>query len=427
MIRRFNVALLAAMLISQPTCVRADGEGVFLKVVVSGVIVGGIWYACQPDSNETAVKKARNLIDDVEAERSYQNDEPGLRRFAQQNLRELSVDELRQKTIREREKVLKMHNDMRSRLAKTDYDIELRECVDALNQAYYALSMKLEYLDRYTPYLKFYAAGDRARALTERGCPSGYTISCAQEFRNAIDDIEKTKGGALYTRLHNEIMTETYPKLVKKYGDINKRVAENRDQDAAAWIAGQVVRGVVSGVVQAALTPSSAPAQPQQQARQTTAQQQEQAAVEQAKKNSLVTQHQEEAMRQAKARQERQQPTVSAEEAAMQQALLDDAKTQQQAHARCTYDTCQKGSGPECPAYQSHKNCTPDRCAKGLSQQACPAQKLYHAQCMHDTCYKGSAAQCPAFQAHRNCNDIWCNYHQDAWCPRFHDRSNLKH
>lgn len=442
MTRRLSAALLAVALISQPTCMRADGEDVILKAAAGVVIIGGIWYVCQPDSNETAVKKARSLIADVDASLYYPaGSERDTQSFAYRYLRGSSFEETRQKTIKERDAVLKAHDDMRVRTAKADHAEReiLKESQDRLNQTFYALNTKLAYLDQYAPYFKFYVANERGCALLERGCPSGYNNECAQDFRNAMEDIENTKNGASLTSLHNHTMTDTYPKLVKKYGDINKQIAENRNNqnEAAAWVAGQVVRGIVSGVVQAALTPPPAPAQPQpqQQARQTTAQQQEQAAVEQAKKNSMVTAHQEEALRQAKARQEqeRRQAAVNQDEQAVKQAKqnsIDTFNKEQEDRAKKNSLETNKQEEEKRKKDQLealHQNCPPDRCLKGLSQQQCPAQQRNHAQCTHDTCYKGSAAQCPAFQAHRNCNDIWCSYHQDAWCPRFHDRSNLKH
>jgi len=420
MIRRLNAALLAVALIVQPKSVRADGEDL-LKAAAGVVIVGGaIWYASRPDSDETALRKAKNLIDQVGTQSSTQDgDERALQSFAHRYLSGSSFEEIRQKTIKERNAVLNAQSDMRSRVFKADYANRetLRECSDDLNKVYVALSTKLAYLDQYANYFKLHVANERGRALINRGCPWGYDSDCAQDFRKAMDEVERHNNNAPYSALRQKVSQETYPQLAKKYGDICKHIEDDRRQREAV---AATIR--LAGAVAGALLEASAQQQPTNvSSGQTAAQQREQAAMEQAKKNSQITANQEEVMRQAKARQEqeRRQAAANSEEAAMQQALLNDAKTQQQDHAKCTYDTCHKGSGPECPAYQAHKNCTPERCAKGLSQQACPAQMLYHAQCTHDTCYKASGAQCPAYQAHRNCTKSWCVHDQDPYCPRW--------
>lgn len=421
MTRKLNAALLAVALISQPRYMRADGEDVFIKATAGVVGIGLVWWAFQPDSDETVIKKARSLIDTVgQHPRVVGHSEFDRQNFAQGL--QGSVEDTQKEFLKERTALRDLHDDVLSRLKKSESEMQsiaLHDCAYGLNASLDALNIKHAYLNQHAGYFKLYKANERARSLMQRGCPSGYDISCAQDFRNAMDEIERFMNpnyGQTATNLSDRVERETYPQLVKKYGDINKQIEDDRRRKQTRDMAMNAV-GVVAGALWEAST------QPQQQPAQPTAAQLEQAAVEQAKKNSKVTQHQEEALRQAKAQQERDRK--KSEDAAMQQALLNDAKTQQQAHAKCTYGTCYKGSGPECPAYQKHKDCTPERCAKGLSLQSCPAQELYHGKCTHDTCYKGSAAQCPAYQIHRNCNNIWCNHHQDAWCPRFHDRSNL--
>lgn len=311
MIRRLNVALLAAALISQPRCMgmSSDGENI-LKAAAGVAIVGGaIWYAAQPDSDDTAIKKARNLIDNVDAQLPYQDgDEVGLQSFAHRYLCGASFEEVRQKTIKERKTVLNTQSDIRLRISKADSDRReiLSECSDGLNETYLALIAKLAYLDQYANYFKLHVAHERSLALLNRGCPRGYSSDCAQDFRKAMDEIERLNNNAPHSALRQKVSKETYPRLAKKYGDINKRVEDDRRQREIVEATTRVVGAVAGALLEASAQP------PQQQttnvssrqttARQTTAQQQDQAAVEEAKKNSLVTAHQEEALRQAKAR-----------------------------------------------------------------------------------------------------------------------------
>jgi hypothetical protein len=304
MIRRLNVALLAAAFISQPRCMGMGPDRENLLKAAAGVaIVGGaIWYASQPDSDETIIKKARKLIIDQDAQPAYGGDELALQFFAHRYLSGPSFEAVRQKTIKERDTVLNMHSDIRLRISKADFDRReiLSECYDGLSQTYVALIAKLTYLDQYANYFKLHVANERALALINRGCPRGYNSDCAQEFRKAMDEVERLNNNAPHSALRQKISEETYPQLAKKYGDLNKRIEDDRRQREIVESTSRVV-GVVAGAL------LEASAQPQQQptnvsSRQTTAQQQDQAAIEQAKKNSLVTAHQEEALRQAKAR-----------------------------------------------------------------------------------------------------------------------------
>jgi hypothetical protein len=415
MTRKLNAALLAVALISQPRYMRADGEDVVAKVAAGVVGIGLIWWALQPDSDETVINKARNLVDTVRQHPRVVGDSEFDRQNFAQGLQG-SVEDTQREFLRERAAIRDLTDNILSRLAKPGSDmrlIALHDCARELNASLDALNIKHAYLNQHAEYFKLYKANERARALIQRGCPSGYNNSCAQDFRHVMDDIERFMNPNYRqegTNLFSRVERDTYPQLVRKYGDINKQIENERRHKQTRDMAMNAV-GVVAGALWEAST------------QQQSAAQLEQAAVEQAKRNSKVTHDQEEMLRQAKAQQERKR----SEDAAMQQALLNDAKTQQREHAKCTYGSCDKGSGPECPAYQKHRDCTPERCARGLSQHVCPAQELYHAKCTHDTCYKGSAGQCPAYQIHRNCNNIWCNYHQDAWCPRFHNRSSLNH
>lgn len=457
--KRLQSAAIVLAISMQPLCIHAGGErpsatDYMVGGAMLGVAVGYVYWRSLPDSDETLIKKARDLHNRTSAKikQQYSDGEDTCEHFARSHIGSQSFDKVHEHYTRECNEMHNIRSQLYDRMKKRDrsslaYAV-MDECAEALDESIQVLNARITYMDRHTGYFRLYSADQRASYLFQRGCPSG-DVPCKADYREAIDDVQRYKnfsGLGRRSALYKRVDEVTLPRLNEEFRAIDKRIedAEQARRNAAfAW--GMFKFG--AAVYQASVEAQQNQPQPQsvnsaptrshtnngyvndqaEAVRNAKAQQQaqdlrnsEEAAVQEAKRRSKIT---------AAAEQEKRDLEQAKQESLkthQQEQAKRSNMSQRELHKDCDQFECKAGDGSRearCPV--RHRNCLANRCLRGLSADQCRAAKVDHTRCSYDTCYNGSAADCPKYQAHKDCNRSWCNYHKDSMCPRFHDRSRL--